>query len=164
MSALLDAAMKLLSERPYTERELSKQLEKSFADKPDIDALIQSTITRLNELHLISDHRLAESTAQHYAHKGNRFTIQSLRQRGVSDEVIDEVLANLGDEYPRALDEARRKSRGLKDEHPEKSKTRIYRFLSGRGFAHETIKEVCKQLAEEGFFSAVNRHDESDFE
>jgi len=43
MSALLDAAMKLLSERPYTERELSKQLEKSFADRKNIDALIQST-------------------------------------------------------------------------------------------------------------------------
>ena len=103
MSALLDAAMKLLSERPYTERELSKQLEKSFADRKNIDALIQSTIKRLNELHLINDHRLAESIAQRYAHKGNRFMIQSLRQRGIRDEVIEDVLANLGDEYSRVM-------------------------------------------------------------
>ncbi len=164
MSALLDAAMKLLSERPYTERELSKQLEKSFADRKNIDALIQSTIKRLNELHLINDHRLAESIAQRYAHKGNRFMIQSLRQRGIRDEVIEDVLANLGDEYSRALDEARRKCRGLTGEHAEKSKTRVYRFLSGRGFAYETIKEVCKQLSDEGSFGSANRHEESEFD
>jgi len=160
MSSPLNAAMKLLSSRPYTERELARQLEKSFADRPDVDALIQSTMKRLNELHLINDRRLAESTAQHYAHKGNRFTIQSLRQRGISDEVIDEVLATVGDEYPRALDEARKKSRGLKDEHPEKAKTRVYRFLSGRGFAHDTIRVVCNQLGREGFFGSANHQEE----
>ena len=155
MRMILDVAMQLLSERPYTERELGKQLEKIFADKPNIDNLIQNTLKRLNELYLINDYRLAESIAARYVHKGNRFTIQSLRHRGIDDQVIEDVLTQLGDEYPRALDEARRKSRRLSDEHPEKAKTQVYRFLSGRGFAYETIKAVCQQLSNEGSFGSA---------
>lgn len=156
MNACLDVAMKLLSEKPYTERELGKQLEKIFADKPDSDDLVQNTLKRLNELHLINDHRLAQGIAARYAHKGNRFTIQSLRQRGIGDEVIEGVLAQLGDEYSRALDEARRKSRTVSNEPPEKAKTQLYRFLSGRGFAYETIKAVCQQLSDEGGFDSAS--------
>ncbi|KTC76551.1 MULTISPECIES: regulatory protein RecX [Legionella] len=164
MSDLLDTAMKLLSERFYSEHELGKQLGKMFADKPDIYALIQKTLKRLNELHLINDHRLAEGIATRYTHKGNRFIMQALRQREVRDEVIEDVLAQLGDEYSRALYEARRKSRGLSGEHPEKSKTRVYRFLSGRGFAYETIQAVCKQLSKEGSLGSAIRYEEFEFE
>lgn len=78
-----------------------------FADQLDIDNLIQNTLKRLNELHLLNDHRLAHGITLRYAHKGNRFMIQSLRQRGIRDAVIEDVLEQLGDEYPRALDEAR---------------------------------------------------------
>lgn len=153
MSTLIDVAINLLSERQYTEHELKKQLEKSFADVPNIDGVINATIERLRELHLINDFHLAQSIALRYSHKGDRFIIQFLRQKGIDVEVIDKALAVLGDEYPRALDEARLKGRESHGERPEKRKAQLVRFLSGRGFSHETIKSVVSHLSEEGFFT-----------
>ncbi len=66
---------------------------------------------------------LAESLAERYEKKGNRFIIQALRQKGVNDEVIAEALSGLGDEYARALVEARKKGARKRDESPEKTKT-----------------------------------------
>ncbi len=160
MCVLMDTAMKLLSDKPYTEFELGKQLEKMFADTPNAGTLIQNTLKRLHELHLLNDHRLAEGIAARYTHKGNSFTIQILRQRGIRDEVIEEVLAQLGDEYPRALDEARQKCSSLREEHPEKAKIQVYRFLLGRGFSYDTIKTVCKELGNEGSFGITSCYEE----
>lgn len=153
MSSIIEVAIKLLSDRNCSEHELKQQLEKEFSDLTDLDARIASAIIRLRELHLINDNRLAESLAERYEHKGNRFITQTLRQKGVSDEVITEALRSLGDEVTRAIDEARRKHNPDRYDNPEKSKTRIYRFLSGRGFSEDAIDEVVNQLNKEGFFA-----------
>lgn len=153
MSSIIEVAIKLLSDRNCSEHELKQQLEKEFSDLPDLDARIDSAIIRLRELHLINDKRLAESLAERYEHKGNRFITQALRQKGVSDDIIIEALGSLGDEVARAMDEARRKGSPDRYDNPEKSKTRIYRFLSGRGFSEDTIDEVVNQLSKEGFFA-----------
>lgn len=108
MNMIISTAIKLLSESNCSERDLRRRLEKECADLPEIDQCIESTIVRLRELHLINDNRLAESFAQRYIHKGNRFITQTLLQKGVGEEVIAAALVNIGDEYSRALDEARK--------------------------------------------------------
>ena len=153
MSSIIEVAIKLLSDHNCSEHELRRRLEKEFFDLSDVDARIESAIVRLRELHLINDKRLAESLAERYMHKGNRFITQALRQKGVRDEVIVDALGSLGDEYARALDEARRKGSSSSFDNPEKVKTRVFRFLSGRGFSHDTINAVVRQLSNEGFFS-----------
>lgn len=153
MSSIIEVAIKLLSDRNCSEHELKRQLEKEFSDLNDLDARIESAIVRLRELHLINDKRLAESLAERYEHKGNRFITQALRQKGVHSDVITDALRSLGDEVARAMDEARHKGNPDRYENSEKSKTRIYRFLSGRGFSEDTIDTVVNQLGEEGFFA-----------
>lgn len=153
MSSIIEVAIKLLSDRNCSEQELRRQLEKEFSNLTDLDARIESAIVRLRELHLINDKRLAESLAERYEHKGNRFITQTLRQKGVRDEVITNALESLGDEVARALDEARRKGNPDRYDNSEKGKTRIYRFLSGRGFSEETINTVVNQLDKEDFFA-----------
>jgi regulatory protein len=113
---------------------------------------IDESIARLRELHLINDNRLAESLAQRYSHKGNRFIAQTLRQKGIADEVITSVLKNMDDEFSRALDEARKKGSRKTEKSTDKMKTNCVRFLSGRGFSHDSIKAVIKALSDEGFF------------
>ncbi len=147
-STIIEVAIKLLSDHNCSEFELVRRLEKEFADLPDVDARIESAVKRLRELHLINDQRLAESLAERYEKKGNRFITQVLKQKGVNDEVIAEALSSLGDEYARALLEARKR-----DESPEKTKNRLYRFLSGRGFSFEIITKVVQQLQNENFFT-----------
>ena len=109
-------------------------------------------MARLRELQVINDNRLAESVAQRYSHKGNRFIAQTLKQKGVADDVIASVLASLDDEYSRALDEARRKGNRGTWTSAEDVKTGLAHFLSGRGFSHEAIKAVMSELGDEGFF------------
>lgn len=161
MNHLLEVAIKLLSERHHTEHELRQRLEKSFSDHPELDTAIHSTINRLKELHLLNDNHTAETLAVRYAHKGNRFITQVLRQKGISDEAIHQALQSVGDEYSRALDEARRKMRGMQGESPEQSKTRLYRFLSGRSFSFDTIKQVCRTLTEQGLLDSSDESKES---
>ncbi|WP_392536672.1 regulatory protein RecX [Legionella sp. 227] len=153
MNSIIDMAIKHLSQRNCSEQELRRHLEKDFSHLDDLDLCIESAIVRLRELHVINDKRLAESLTERYAHKGNRYISQILRQKGIMDELITEVLANLGDEFSRALDEARQKGRSLNRESVEQDKNKLFRFLSGRGFAHDTIKSVITQLQEEGFFN-----------
>lgn len=155
MSQMLSIAIKLLSERHCSERDLRRCLEKEFIELPDLDKCIDESIARLRELHLMNDSRLAESIAQRYSHKGNRFIAQTLRQKGVSDEVIASVLDRLDDEYTRALDEARRKGSRKEGKGLEVLKTSLVRFLSGRGFSHDSIKAVIRELSDEGFFKAL---------
>lgn len=155
MSQMLSIAIKQLSDRNCSERDLRRYLEKEFLEVPELDKCIDESIARLRELHLINDSRLAESVAQRYSHKGNRFITQHLRQKGVGDEVIADVLERLDDEYSRALDEARRKGSHKTGKSKEEIKTGLFRFLSGRGFSHDSIKAVIKELSNEGFFSTI---------
>ena len=155
MSQMLAVAIKMLSDRTCSERDLRRRLEKELVELPDLDKCIDESIARLRELHLINDNRLAESLAQRYSHKGNRFIAQTLRQKGIADEVITSVLESLDEEYSRALDEARRKCSRKTEKSSEEVKTSLVRFLSGRGFSHDSIKAVIKYLGDEGFFQAL---------
>ena len=152
MNEMLAIAMKLLSSRSCSEREVRRHLEKEFAALPEVDTHIEESIARLRELQVINDNRLAQSVAQRYSHKGNRFIAQTLKQKGVADDVIAGVLASLDDEYSRALDEARRKGNRGTWTSAEDVKTGLAHFLSGRGFSHEAIKAVMSELCDEGFF------------
>lgn len=153
MSQMLPVAIKMLSERTCSERDLRRRLEKEFVELPDLDKCIDESIARLHELHLINDNRLAENLAQRYSHKGNRFIVQALRQKGIPDEAITTVLGDLDDEYSRALCEARRKGSRKTKKSSEEVKPSLVRFLTGRGFSHDAIKAVIKDLSDEGFFS-----------
>lgn len=155
MSQMLAVAIKLMADRACSERDLRRRLEKEFVELTDLDKRIDESIARLRELHLINDNRLAESIAQRYNHKGNRFIAQTLRQKGIADEVIATVLGCLDEEYSRALDEARRKGSRKTNKNTEEVKTSLVRFLSGRGFSHDAIKAVIRDLGDEGFFQAT---------
>ncbi len=152
MNQMLSVAIKHLSDRNCSERDLRRYLEKEFLELPELDKCIDESIARLRGLHLINDNRLAESVAQRYSHKGNRFISQFLKQKGVSDEVIANVLGSLDNEYSRALDEARKKGSLKTGKNLEEIKTSLARFLSGRGFSHDSIKVVIRDLIDEGFF------------
>ena len=156
MSQILSVAIKLLSDRNCSERDLRYHLEKEFIELPDLDKHIDESIARLRELHLINDNRLAESIAQRYSHKGNRFIAQTLKQKGVTEESITSALSGLDAEYSRALDEARKKVSRKTGKSIEEFKMSLVRFLSGRGFSHDSIKAVIRDLGNEEFFKATD--------
>lgn len=148
MTTLFDAALKHLSSRHCSERELYRLLEKEFASHPDLENALSQTLARLRELHLINDERIAESLSLRYRHKGNRFIRNVLRQKGLSDELIEATLAQCGDEYERALEVLHKKIYSIYRTPDEKTKSRLYCFLSSRGFSQGVIHQAINALLE----------------
>ena len=95
MNDIFNAALKHLSAKNCSKSELKCILEKEFSSKHNVDELIEQTITRLEELHLINDDFIANSQAQRYQHKGNRFIAQKLQQKGLDKEFIDNTIESL---------------------------------------------------------------------
>lgn len=149
MTTLFDAALKHLSSRHCSERELYRLLEKEFSAHPDLDKAISQTLARLRELHLINDERIAESLSHRYRHKGNRFIRNILKQKELSEEVIEQTLAQCGDEYERALEALHKKLYSVYRTPDDKSKARLYTFLSSRGFSQAVIHQAIKALYED---------------
>lgn len=149
MSKITNAAIKYLANRFYSEKELAIHLEKDFSHMQELDTEINATIVYLRDLNLLNDNRLAESLSLRYFHKGNRFIQHKLIQKGVKEEAIEQALKNIELEEVRAMEEAKKKMRGLKTETVETVRAKLARFLSGRSFSPATIKTVLKQLSEE---------------
>ena len=149
MKNLINVALRHLSSRNCSERELRQSLEKEFANHANIDEHIELTLNRLRELHVLNDARVAGSLAERYSHKGNRFITQVLRQKGVNQDVIESTLTALEPESDRALEVARKKLRGLCAEKPQTIENTLWHFLSSRGFASDTLHQVIEQLKED---------------
>lgn len=124
-------------------------MEKEFSAHPDLENAITQTLARLRELHLINDERIAESLSLRYRHKGNRFIKNALRQKGLSDELIEGTLAQCGDEYERALEVLHKKLYSIYRTKDEKTKSRLYSFLASRGFSKGVIHQAINNLQED---------------
>ena len=151
--SLVDTAIKLLADYNCSEQDLRKRLEREFSDLEDRETQIDATLIRMHDLHLLNDKGLADSLARRYQHKGNRFITGVLRNKGLEDELISDVVASLEEEYTRALDVALRKGAPkIRQATPDKAQARVYRLLANGGFSFETIDAVLKHLQDERFF------------
>lgn len=149
MTEMFNVALKHLSARNTSISELSSMLEKEFSSNPEVDELVVQTISRLKELHLIDDNNIANNLAQRYQHKGNRFVVQKLQQKGLDKESIDSAIESLPCEVERALPEARKKLRSVSSLENQAKENKLLRFLSSRGFGANTCYQVIDELKEE---------------
>ncbi len=141
--------MQYLARREYSRAELQSKLQKyveqgneSFEEvsSPDLDVLLDD----LTERGWLSDER---ATAQLIHSKRNRFGTQKiaheLRQKGISDELINTALPALKDsELATARDVWQRKFSSYPQDAKEKAKQ--MRFLQSRGFSMESILAIFR--------------------
>ena len=135
---LRERALALLARREHSRVELTRKLATAGFDREEIHPLLD----QFEAKNWLSDQRFAESyVADHRAKAGSIKLGYDLRQRGVADAVIDEVLNDCHDsELERA-----RKVWEKKFGSPPKSaseEARHIRFLQGRGFPGETIRHI----------------------
>lgn len=131
-------AMQYLARREYSRAELRARLLPYLAEGDDLEGLLDDLAARdwLNEAR----------AAEHWVHsKQSRFGTQrvahELRQRGISDGLISEVLPALREtELARAVAVWQRKFAALPLDAKEKA--RRIRFLQSRGFALEVVLKV----------------------
>lgn len=132
------AAMNLLAMREHSEGELYKKLTQKFNQSK----LVADVITVLQNDGLQSDLRFAVAfiNMRKRQGKGQKLIAMELKERGVANELIVE-LVQAGDECWNKLALAvRQKKFGVLVPEDLKQKTKQMRFLTGRGFSSASIQ------------------------
>lgn len=147
-SAARQLAVKLLARREHSAGELQHKL----ARRGYYDADIQQALAWCREHNLQSDQRYAEAYAQQRAGRlyGPLIIQAELRQKGVSDEFIDDALASLDDEWLEAAMRFLRRRRDDLSDYQQRGKA--YQALSRKGFDGDVVRralERCQAEAEE---------------
>ncbi len=137
-------ALKALGRREYSRQELRAKLQ-PFAEDPDeLDVLLDE----LEKRGWLSEARFVEQLTTTRRRKfGAARIVQELRERGVSDDAISAVHAQLKAGEVEAARAAWKKKFGkLPASLQEKAKQA--RFLAGRGFPSEVVHQVLKGIDE----------------
>ena len=135
---LRERALRLLARREHSRFERARKLEQAGFAHHDIVLLLDDFEAK----NWLSDRRFAESwVADHRARAGSVKLAYELRQRGVADSIIAEVLSGHRDsELERACDVWQKKFGTSPVDAADKA--RQMRFLLGRGFSPDTIRRM----------------------
>jgi regulatory protein len=135
---LRERALRLLARREHSRAELVRKLEQGGFDTSDIQPLLDE----FEQKNWLSDRRFAESyVADHRARAGSVKLAYDLRQRGVSDSIIEAVLSDNRDgELERARAIWQKKFGSAPTDASDKA--RQMRFLQSRGFTAEVIRRT----------------------
>jgi regulatory protein len=135
---LRERALRLLTRREHSRAELVRKLAQAGFEQQDIAALLDA----FEDKNWLSDRRFAESwVADHRAKAGSVKLAYELRQRGVSEAIIESVLGdNRDSELERAREVWLKKFGSAPADAAEKA--RQMRFLLSRGFTTETARKT----------------------
>ena len=139
-------ALRFLKIRPRSIEELKEKLEfKGFSPEE-----IAETVVYLTGIKLLDDRAFTRSWIAYRLARpfGFRRIILELQQKGVAQDVIDEVIADIKPQVTEAqtvLELARRRYGRLNGDAQQKKK-RVFDYLARRGFEAGDIFKVLKQL------------------
>lgn len=140
------AALNFLSYRPRSTREV----EDYFRRRKLEPELVPAVVERLVRAGLLDDQEFARfwvENRQTFRPKGARALSGELRQKGLSREVIEGALEELGDEEETAILAGRRKAQGLRHLDEREFFRRMIGFMQRRGFTYETAAAATRRLA-----------------
>jgi regulatory protein len=133
-------ALRLLARREHSRAELTRKL----AHAGHTDSEIAPLLDELEAKNWLSDRRFAESyVADKRARSGAIKLAFELRQRGISDALIEDVLKDHRHSELERAKEIWRKKFGLPPANAAE-KARQIRFLQSRGFSGDMIRRVLR--------------------
>ena len=133
-----------LSMREHSRKELIDKLSKKYFE---MDLILQC-IDEFSTKNLQSDDRYTESfvRSKYNNHKGPNFISASLKSKGVSESIIDNVLSSYNQEDWQLIAIAALEKKTIyRNIEPAKSKIKQKMFLSGRGFSYKTIEHALNE-------------------
>jgi regulatory protein len=140
-----DVALRFLSFRRRTEKQVREKLKKKEFDEKIIDA----TIDKLKEFDLINDLEFAFSWVKDrltFKPRGKRLLKQELWKKGIKKDIIDQVIEELcRDEEKSAFELVEKIKKRYKNLEPKVAKRRMYNLLLRRGFSYETTRNALSQ-------------------
>lgn len=139
-------SLKLLACRGRSEQELRERL----ARKGFEEAVVESVTQALKESGFIDDAQLAVSLKRQ-AREGRLLGHHAARifllKRGLSREVVDEVLDNDPDDELHSLRLLLEKKKGLADDRQTPAaRQKLWNFLVRKGYSTETIRRAMKEF------------------
>jgi regulatory protein len=139
-----DQAVTLLARRPYSAAEIRRHLE----TKRVALSVIEEVLARLSQSGYIDDRTFVQywiENREQFKPRGARALQQELRQKGISQDLIDEALEvlDLHDSAYRAAQEKIRRLHGLKQSD---FRVKLGSFLVRRGFDYDIVREVIERL------------------
>lgn len=145
---LYQSALRLISYRPRTKRELALRLQqKGYSSDP-----IAAVLERLQENRLLDDESYAEQWVcdrNQFHPRSKRLVLRELKQKGISADVASQAANGMDDEEVLALAAGRKVlSRWSALDHPTFDK-RCTDYLARRGFSYSIIRKVLPDLWQE---------------
>ena len=133
-------ALRLLARREHSEFELRyKLIGRHFSD-----SIVESVVMQLVDEGLLSDQRFAEVYARSRFERGyGPLRIRAeLRERGISGDLTEQMLAGLSRRWVESAGRQRSKRFGHQLPADYRQRTKQMRFLQQRGFTAEQIQAV----------------------
>ena len=155
----MNRAVKLLAAKPRSVLELRERLlEKRWTDEEIVDAVLE----KLKEYKYLDDEQFARDLALSKLRQkpqGKRRLKQSLSQKKLDKEIVDEAITTAFEKFPEGelIDRAIQKRLRLKGQ-PEtrEDKKKFYDFLLRQGFSFDLISTRMRDIAN------INVEDASD--
>ncbi len=173
MNDIFEKALNFLSYRPRSEREVEQRLRKKSYTPEQIEAVM----LRLRKRGYVDDREFARfwvTNRMSFSPRGPRLLRSELRQKGVSQDIVDEILAEsaetqvelraqaeqiaadndevpdeepvLGTDLANAITLARKRVRLLSNLDPQTARRRLSNFLTRRGYDYSIIDAVIRKV------------------
>jgi len=128
-------ALKLLSKKSYSEKELKEKLNQY--DKNVVDRIIK----RLKKDGLVNDRNLSEKIVEKSLErkKGLYYIISILRRKGIQEEIINQVKENFDFEREYII------AKSLVEKRKNKKGSSLFLFLKGKGISSNTLSKLREE-------------------
>lgn len=139
-----EQTLHFLSYRPRSQSEVSRYLR----DKGFGETAIEDAVERLNRVGLVDDEAFARywiGNREQFKPRGERALRYELRQKGIDDRVIDDLLQDT-DETESAFRAAAQRMERWKRLDPADRRQKLSGYLQRRGFGYEAIQNVWERM------------------
>jgi regulatory protein len=160
----VNTAAHFLSYRPRSTQEVRRNLK----EKETPEDVIEAAVEKMAVMGYLDDAAFARywvDNRSQFKPLSHRALRQELRQKGLSDTVIDEALGEQS-EPDLAYKAATTQLRKLRNRSVKEFKTKINAFLQRRGFSYSTTQDVVRRMIEAletddpDYFNRDNNDDE----
>ena len=144
----IDVAANLLSYRPRSKHEIRQKLSKKCYE----EFVIETAIERMVAMGYLDDHAFARfwiESRNRSKPRGKRALSYELRNKGVSDAIIRDLLDDMVDENAGAYEAAQKRIRRMRGKTQYEFKQKVGAFLQRRGFNYEAVNQVLETVIEE---------------
>ena len=138
-----DKALKYVTRYARSE----KQMRDYLLRKEYVDSVIDAVIEKLKYYDYVNDLRFSADYVSYYKEsRGVNRIKQDLKISGIGDEIIDQVIQEIDDQY----DSCKRHGEKFLKSHSA-DKIKLYRHLVSKGYDYELVKRVANELIDGAF-------------